>query len=409
MSFKPIRLGIAGIGGYAGVVRDSIEKTNAAGPAPVELVAVCDPDQDTHAKAIAELKQQGVAVFDDYQMMLDLGRLDGVWLPLPIQLHKPFAEAAMAAGVPVMCEKPAAGTIDEVMDMIDARDRVDLPVAIGFQDVYDSLTLPTKRDLAAGRIGRISHVTLHACWPRNETYFARSPWAGRIRCGQNYVLDSPANNALAHFINIVLFLLGPDELTSVSPYGLEAELYRARDIENYDTCSLRIALPGDVTFLVLLTHAAETQHNPVTTFHGEAGTLTRTTQQYIWHENGKDPVVQKRDGKMRQHMVRRFAELVRGTQPTRDIAYSSLESAAEHSRIISGASQASKVHPVDPAMIKAVKDNQSHTVMAIAGIEGAWAKCAASVQMLHESGQFDFTRAAASIDLHNYNHFEGPA
>ena len=46
--------------------------------------------------------------------------IQAVWLPLPIDLHCPYTKLALAAGTAVLCEKPAAGCVDDVDDMIAA-------------------------------------------------------------------------------------------------------------------------------------------------------------------------------------------------------------------------------------------------------------------------------------------------
>ena len=54
-----------------------------------------------------------------------------------------------------------------------------------------------------------------------------------------WVMDSPAANALSHFLQLPLYLLGPSMNQAATPVKVEAELYRANSIENYDTCSIR--------------------------------------------------------------------------------------------------------------------------------------------------------------------------
>src|SRR5829696_1805709 len=79
-----------------------------------------------------------------YAELLDLP-IDAVWLPLPIHLHRPYTERALAAGKAVLCEKPAAGCVDDVDAMIAARDASGRGVLIGFQDVYQPCVIQLKR------------------------------------------------------------------------------------------------------------------------------------------------------------------------------------------------------------------------------------------------------------------------
>jgi hypothetical protein len=59
-------------------------------------------------------------------------------------------------------------------------------------------------------------------------------------------MDSPASNALAHFLHLSLFFLGAGFHESAQPTSVSAELYRANRIENYDTCNLQFTVTPNV-------------------------------------------------------------------------------------------------------------------------------------------------------------------
>jgi hypothetical protein len=107
-------------------------------------------------------------------------------------------------------------------------------------------------------------------WPRGQSYYQRNDWAGRIRSQDGaWVLDSPVNNATAHYLHNMLFLLGDSMETSAVPASLEAELYRANAIENYDTAALRIVTEAGTPLLFLTTHAVVEQRGPVMEYEFE--------------------------------------------------------------------------------------------------------------------------------------------
>ena len=100
-------------------------------------------------------------------------------------------------------------------------------------------------------------------FPRGESYYRRNNWAGRVTTewGER-VFDSPLNNATAHYLHNMLYVLGPTRETSATPAWLEAELYRANDIENYDTAALRCRTTCGAEVLFYTTHAAPERHRP---------------------------------------------------------------------------------------------------------------------------------------------------
>lgn len=404
---SPVVFGSAGLGGYAGSICNLLERAagDAAFSPPVRLAAVCEPDHVTHAARIAELRAKGVRVHQHIDGLLAEREVEAVWLPLPIDLHRPFTEKALAAGKAVMCEKPAAGAIDDLFAMIAARDRAKLPAAIGYQDVYDPTTLPLKRRILRGDLGRVTHATVRACWPRNQTYYNRANWAGRFKRNGAWVMDSPPNNALAHYLNIPLFLLGPDETSSAIPVAVEAELYRVNPIENFDTVSMRLTLPGGVTLLVLFTHACQVTHHPVVTIHGARGTAVRTNSDITLTIDGKTDAV-KRPADTQAHMLSRFAKFVRGT-PDDGAAVATFEVASAQLIAVNGASEATPIHQVGaPHTVTTVLADAP--LQAIVGIEDAFLACAAENRMLHESKRVAWSRPAGSRNLVGYRHFAGP-
>src|SRR5687768_15198234 len=131
-----VRFGIAGLGGYASYVTDRVLDESARRHPVARLVAVCDPELDQFPKRLLELARRNVITLRSCDQLFRRDDIDAVWLPLPIDLHRPFTQAALAAGKAVLCEKPAAATVDDIDAMIDARDRSGLPVLVGYQDLY---------------------------------------------------------------------------------------------------------------------------------------------------------------------------------------------------------------------------------------------------------------------------------
>src|ERR1700753_1646656 len=104
------------------VVTDEVIRQAACEDAPVKLVAVCDPFPQNHAERCEELREKGVAIFDSIDKLLATD-CEVVWLPLPIELHRPATQQALAARKKVLVEKPAAASVEDVDAMIAARDK----------------------------------------------------------------------------------------------------------------------------------------------------------------------------------------------------------------------------------------------------------------------------------------------
>jgi predicted dehydrogenase len=403
----PVVMGMVGLGGYAGTICRLLQEQSHGDNPPVRLLAVYEPDVATHGDRLQELRAAGVQTPGSYAELLALP-IEAVWLPVPIELHRPFTEQALAAGKAVMCEKPVVGTVDDLARLRAARDRAGLPVAVGFQDMYDPATQIVKQRLLAGTLGAVQSATLLACWPRGRKYFTRNAWAGRLRRNDTWVLDSPLSNALSHYVNVLLFWLGATPAAPATPVAVAAELYRANDIENFDTCSLRVRLAGGVTMLVLLTHACQETINPLLTITGTGGTLETLHQRHITLRDRQGQVIEEIPftTQLRPGMVRRFAGRVRGVLD--DSAIATLEEAEAHLIVVNGTAEAAPVRSFPADVVTTVPGRDGDTIRVVPGIEQVFAACARQGQLLSESGLVSWSVPPDRRDLRDYRHFAGP-
>ena len=186
----------------------------------------------------------------------------------PFHLHRAQCITALEHGSHVLCEKPLCSTVEDAREIINARDRVDRFVAVGYQWCYSDAVRELKRDALAGRLGRPKRMRTIVLSPRNDAYYNRAPWAGRLRDeGGVPVLDSVAANACAHYLFNMLYVLGGSMEESAWPGPVTAELYRANPIESFDTVATRIWTVDGVELLFYASHATREALGPV--FHYE--------------------------------------------------------------------------------------------------------------------------------------------
>jgi hypothetical protein len=89
-----------------------------------------------------------------------------------------------------------------------------------------------------------------------------------------WVFDSPVNNACAHYIQNMLYLLGDEPNTSDWPVTVLAELYRAHRIENYDTAMIRCKTRRQAELLFYVSHATQEHVDPVLRYEFEGAIIT---------------------------------------------------------------------------------------------------------------------------------------
>jgi predicted dehydrogenase len=406
---KPLNIACLATGGYGGKLINSLVKCVA--PDRAWLVAVCSMEPPTPLVA-RHLRSTGATIYDSIDGVLDHPGLDAVMIPTSIDSHLPFTVAALERGLHVHCEKPITATVQDAYKMIEARNRAGRLVTVGYQDHYASITTWAKQKILDGAIGRVKQVTVSACWPRSDSYYGRNNWAGAVKRQGAWVLDSPANNALSHEINIPLFVTGPSMSESNRATRLEAELYRARDIENFDTCAMRCATEQGPEILILLTHAAAHGHGPVTEFIGEAGMLRRTNRakfELIRDGEVVETCEQDEPGP-HGHMLNHFVDAVAGES---DVLLCRIENAIAPLVVVNAASQCAPVHDIDAAHSRRLPlkpdDDPNDMVCAIEGIEAVFAQCVERFSLPSETGQAPWAHPPGRIDLADYRAFAGLA
>ena len=288
---KPLRFVVIGLGGYGLVHINAIRWLEGLGLGTLAGVVALDIDRKARPDLVRELASSGCILYDDVEQFLagDVSRADVLTVPIGIQMHVPVSVRALGAGLHVYCEKPAAAMVPDVDTLIAAQEKSGRSVAIGFQHMYSNSIRQIKARICDGRLGPVRSLSLMCGWPRSETYYRRNEWAGKLRVGNEWILDSPANNAHAHYLMNALFLCSPEPGTADIPATMEAELYRANPIEGPDTTLLRFATRSGAEAFVFLTHANARENGPVMRLRcarGDAWWQTDSGRTIVRYANG---------------------------------------------------------------------------------------------------------------------------
>lgn len=265
------RIALIGVSGYGTIYLQLLRAALRARSVRLAAAAVINPDQVP--EVVAELRAGGTAIYGsaDALFMHEAGKIDLCMIPTGIQWHARLTIAALRAGMNVLVEKPLAGSIADCAAIRQAEAATGRWVAVGFQDIYSAEARGLKNRISSGAIGRLREVRMLGRWPRPRTYFARNHWAGRRSADGAAVLDSPLNNAFAHFVNLGLFFAGPSAGESTSLRIESAELLRAHAIEMFDTAVVRGESPRGVRFWCGFSHTTGTTRQPEIHLIGDAG------------------------------------------------------------------------------------------------------------------------------------------
>jgi UDP-N-acetyl-2-amino-2-deoxyglucuronate dehydrogenase len=208
-----------------------------------ELTAICDTQPERLQQAqqwITEAAQEhpGAATlpvqFCHYSELLAAAQsgstpVDLVVLATPSGLHPGQVIAAAEAGLHVCTEKPMATRWADGVAMVKACDEAGVHLFVVKQNRFNSTLQLVKRQLAAGRFGRLAMVAVNVFWQRPQSYYDQDSWRG------TWEFDGGAlMNQASHYIDLLDWLVGPVQSVSASI----ATIGRAIEVE--DTAALQL-------------------------------------------------------------------------------------------------------------------------------------------------------------------------
>jgi predicted dehydrogenase len=396
---KPVRLVLAGIGGMGACYLD--ELFDHAGDRPFELTGAVDPSPRRSRQAAA-LEERGVPVYPSLEDFYGRHQADLAIISSPIHFHSSQTLEALARGSHVLCEKPAAALIQEVRRMAEAAAPSGRFAAVGYQWSFSRAIQDLKADVRAGVFGRPKRLRCLYLWPRDETYYGRNDWAGRIRnASGQWILDSPANNAMAHDLHNMLYILGPATDRSAEPARVTAELYRAYPIQNYDTVAARVITRDDVELLIYFSHACAADIGPVISYEFEEATVLgsgRGSSLKAVHADGRITEYGPPDDEPFKKLWDCLAAVRTGDRPV-----CGLEAAASQTLCVNGFQES---HPISsfPARFQEREGKPGSRWVYVRGLEETFVRCYQGGKLPSEMG-VDWAQPGREVELTDYPAF----
>ncbi|RSM69624.1 gfo/Idh/MocA family oxidoreductase [Actinoplanes sp. ATCC 53533] len=231
------RAAVVGCGDVSVVHLQAIAKLDE-----VELVGVCDTDQD---RAAAAAERYGVPRFADHRQLLAAVRPDVVHVCTPHDQHTPVAVDCLDARVAVLVEKPVAHTVAEADRLIAAADRHPaVKIGICLQNRYNATTRAARDLLASGELGPVRGGSATVLWHRDPAYYQSRPWRGRkSRSGGGVLI-----NQAIHTLDLMELLVG--DVVRVRGH---AGRHALDDIDVEDTASVLLDHTGGARSVVFAT------------------------------------------------------------------------------------------------------------------------------------------------------------
>lgn len=189
----------------------------------VELACIVDPAPAAQHYA-AEL---GVDCVPDIAALVDRRGIDGVILSTPNAMHADGALACIAAGLPVLVEKPLTTDLESARRVVSAAEAAAIPIATGHHRRHNPLIARAKALVDEGALGQIASVHGMTWFMKPDDYFD-TDWRRRKGAG-------PVFLNLIHDIDLLQYFCGP----VASVHADESNDIRGNDVEETAVILLR--------------------------------------------------------------------------------------------------------------------------------------------------------------------------
>lgn len=309
------RIAVAG----AGLIgRRHIEEIDASGSA--ELASIVDP-----GPAGPELAgKYSVALYGSLGEMFAADRPDGVILATPNRMHVDGGLECVAAGVPVIVEKPIGDSVEGATRLVEAGVAAGVPVLTGHHRQHSPIMRKAREIVASGVLGRIVAVTGTAMFHKPDDYFDAGGGWRREPGGGPILLN------LIHEVNNLQSLVG--EVVRVQ--AVTSNATRGFPVE--DTAAMIFTFAGGALGTFLLSDTAASARSWEQTskentdyptypdedaYHiaGTDGSLSIPTMRlrtfpgkHSWYEPYEDATVELERSDPLANQVEHFAAVIRG-------------------------------------------------------------------------------------------------
>ena len=170
-------------------------------------------------------------------------RPDGLVLATPNQLHVPQGLQCIAAGLPILLEKPLATTVAEGEVLVRAAEQAGARVLVGHHRAHSPIMAKAKQVVQSGQLGRLVGLTGSATFFKPDSYYNGNAW--RTQKGGGPILLN-----MIHEVHNLRMLCG--DIVAVQAFASNA----VRGFAVEDTVSINLRFASGVLGTFLLSDTA---------------------------------------------------------------------------------------------------------------------------------------------------------
>jgi predicted dehydrogenase len=147
---KQVRYAVVGAGN---LTQEAILPAFAHAKENSKVVALVTGDAQKRTALSERYGLETSGGYDQFEEILELARVDAVYLVVPNSLHREFTERAARKGVHVLCEKPMAETVEDCEAMIKVCAEHNVRLMIAYRLHFEEATLRAIELAKSGKLG----------------------------------------------------------------------------------------------------------------------------------------------------------------------------------------------------------------------------------------------------------------
>ncbi|GBG09416.1 oxidoreductase [Paenibacillus agaridevorans] len=253
--FKQVRFAIVGCGVIADIHAQGINQLEET-----VLSAVCDADEE---KGRAFADKFGAKYYASYEEMLADPDIEVVNICTPSGMHPEHTMLAARAGKHIICEKPLAIKLDDLLHMIRVCKEENVKLATVFPRRMAPAAQYVKQLLGEGKLGKLTLCDAYVKIYRSQQYYDSAGWRG------TWAVDGGGAmmNQGIHIVDLLQWFAGPVRTI----YGKACALQRSIEVE--DTAVSALTFEGGGLGVMVMTTTSNPELGQRIELHGERGTL----------------------------------------------------------------------------------------------------------------------------------------
>ena len=226
---EKVRYGIIGVGNMGSGHSKKFFKGDVENGV---LTAICDL-KPAKMEAVKALEGgENVATFTDYKEMFASGLIDAVIVAVPHYDHPKLTMEALAAGLHVICEKPAGVYTKQVKEMNEFAAKSDKLFTMMFNQRTNCVYRKMHDMIADGELGDIKRINwLITDWYRPQSYYDSGDWRATWKGEGGGVLF----NQCPHQLDLLQWVTGmmPKRIHAFCHYGKWHDIEVEDDVTAY--------------------------------------------------------------------------------------------------------------------------------------------------------------------------------